>query len=115
MECIYRCSHFADEQTKDAGSINDLVNITLLGDLRFVARTFAPFPNRVSGKEREAKGEMTLKPIKPSGFKLQTELFLFLNKFDFWSCDHGQLGSWALQLISNYVLKIQAREAYNIS
>lgn len=66
VECIYRCSHFADEQTKDAGSINDLVNITLLGGLRFVARTFATFPNRVSGKEREAKGEVTLKSIKPS-------------------------------------------------
>lgn len=48
--------HFTDEQTKDAQSISDLANITLLGDLRFAARTFATFSNTVSCKERETKG-----------------------------------------------------------
>lgn len=65
MEGRYHYSHWADEQTKDAGSISDLASITLLGDLGFVAKIFATFPNKVSGKEG-GQGEIKLKPIKPS-------------------------------------------------
>ena len=56
VEGNYCYSHCVDEQTKDAGSISDLANITLLRDLGFAARTFAIFLNRESGKDREAKG-----------------------------------------------------------
>lgn len=51
VEGRHHYSHWADEQTKDAGSISDLASITLLGDLGFVAKIFATFPNKVSGKE----------------------------------------------------------------